>query len=192
MRRLKSAAAYLAASALLVWLSAWCLQLYQTPRAAAEAYLEGSNLPQPSVEVMADDREGKAFAAAGSGYYVEIYTQRRLGAFWGTDSGIFYPAEDSVYAEVFSPAGCVMGTCGVPGAVEASFELYLPGEDGTEEAEYMYITVPLDGEGCFRYDYGGLFPPGETPLTGYAEARDAGGDVLCDNGRARIGPAPGG
>lgn len=192
MRRLRSAAVYLAASALLIWLMAFTNEAYLTPHSAGRAYLEGHNLPEPSVELMEDDEEGRVYAAVGPGYYVEVYLTHRLGPLWGHRSSVFYSANESVAAEVFSPAGCVMGTCGVPGAVEASFELYLPGEGGMAEAEYMYITVPLDDEGCFRYDYGGLFQPGETPIIGYAEARDAGGDVLCDNGRARIGPAPGG
>lgn len=187
MKRLRQAAAYLAASALLIWLMAFTGEAYLTPRSAGRAFLEGHNLPEPSVELLADDGEERSFAAVGPGYFVRVYLRHRLGPLWGHGGSVFYSADESLVAEIFAPGGLVMGACDVPGAAEVSFELCLPGGDGAGESEYRWVTVETDSRGCFTYDYGNLLPEGGgEPLIGYAEARDAGGNLLCDNSRARL------
>ena len=100
---------------------------------------------------------------------------------------MFYSADESLVAEVFAPGELVMGACGRAGGGGGELELCLPGGDGAGEGEYRWVTVETDSRGCFTYDYGNLLPEGGgEPLIGYAEARDAGGNLLCDNSRVRL------
>ena len=79
MKRLRQAAAYLAASALLIWLMAFTGEAYLTPRSAGRAFLEGHNLPEPSVELLADDGGGKELRGRGSGILREGVPETQAG-----------------------------------------------------------------------------------------------------------------
>ena len=124
MKRLRQAAAYLAASALLIWLNGFHRRgLSDAALRRAGPSWRGTTCLSPRWNCWRTTGRKGASRAVGPGYFVRVYLRHRLGPLWGHGGSVFYSADESLVAEVFAPGELVMGACDVPGAAEVSFEL---------------------------------------------------------------------
>ena len=172
-KRIFAAAAYITVIIIYSVFVFFLIDPYMDLESAYSAYLEGHNLPEPSIVRTEESSALVRVYAAGRGYVSAQYFEKGAAFYtigWGLLPGELL-TKDNTVAYFFDDLGIVLGAWDVPGATQVRFELWAPG-DG-----YRDITVPLNLDGCFIYEHGTDYV-GVDPFVTRAEALDADGNVL--------------